>query len=242
MKGCICYFKKWQIHPFMSKAYEMVLLVHVPLDMKGCSCHFTKWQIHPFKSNGTNTCLKVKVLKQWWQHKQEHIDISMMSLIPLRWWYPRGLYPFMFFYGRGNAFTPMMWKIIRDLDQVALILGQQRIAWFVLSRAHHVVVTWCLCRCVVVAVLSSRSRSRCCRRGVVVAVMTACCRRGLLTPVSVLQADWLPSVSYMSTRSQPSWRGGPHGSHSCEAPEGLIHLPWCDIDEGYDSSSANTIR
>ena len=69
---------------------------------------------------------------------------------------------FYVFFGRGNAFTPMMWKIIRELEQVALILGQQRITWSVLSRAYHVVLSSLCCRRgVVVAVLSSRCSRRC---------------------------------------------------------------------------------
>ena len=82
MKGCICHFVKWQIHPFISKGgYVLFFIVYYcllynttycfqhqfiffrvnnisneyhnhSLDMKGCICHFVKWQIHPFISKG----------------------------------------------------------------------------------------------------------------------------------------------------------------------------------------------
>ena len=53
MKGCICHFTKWQIHPFISKGTNyMTCVICGPFDMKGCFCHYVKWQIHPFISNG----------------------------------------------------------------------------------------------------------------------------------------------------------------------------------------------
>ena len=47
MKGCICHFVKWQIHPFI---YPSI-------------CHFVKCQIHPFLSKGTSCLI-------WVSHNQ----------------------------------------------------------------------------------------------------------------------------------------------------------------------------
>ena len=44
MKGCICHFTEWQIHPFISKGTTCRFI-----------CHFTMWQIYPLISKGT-TC------------------------------------------------------------------------------------------------------------------------------------------------------------------------------------------
>ena len=55
IKGWICHFLKWQIHPFISNRTKCM---YVLLEMKGCICHFLKWQIHPFISNRTK-CMYV---------------------------------------------------------------------------------------------------------------------------------------------------------------------------------------
>ena len=81
MKGFMCHFVKWHIHPFISKDIKykftpQIWRVYVPLcrvahtplyiqgykiqiyplDMKGLMCHFVKWDMHPFIPRG-NSCV-----------------------------------------------------------------------------------------------------------------------------------------------------------------------------------------